>query len=62
MGYPSYGEGAGGGGDANVICWNTFQEGDVCVLCVDNSELVVKVCESREVMYSGGVVGRGDVT
>ncbi len=32
------------------------------VFCVDDVELVVKVCESREVMYSGGVVGRGDVS
>jgi hypothetical protein len=62
MGYPSYGEDGGGGCDANVICWNTFQEGDVRVFCVDDTELVVKVCESREVLYSGGVVGRGDVT
>jgi hypothetical protein len=26
-----------------------------------DTELVVKVRESREVLYSGGVVGRGDV-
>ena len=31
------------------------------MFCVDDTELVVKVRESREVLYSGGVVGRGDV-
>ena len=62
MGQPPYGEGGCGGGDASVVCWDTFQEGDVCVFCVDDAELVVKVRESREVLHSGGVVGSGDVT
>ncbi len=62
MCHPPYGESGCGGGDAGVVRWDSFQEGDVCVFCVGSTELVVAMGERCEMVWSGGVDGGGDVT
>ena len=60
--HPSYGESGCGGGDASVVRWDSFQEGDVCVFCVGSPELVVAMGEGFEMVCSGRVEGGGDAT